>query len=79
MSKKAIKNSLIPYSAIVLAVNGDVDAISTVLRHYESYIAALATRRCFDEGGNPHLHVDEGLRRRLENKLITAILKFDAE
>ena len=79
MSKKAVKNSLIPYTVIVLATGGDPDAINAVLRHYEGCIAVLATNRCFDGDGNPHLRVDEGLRRRLENKLITAVLKFDAE
>ena len=40
------------------------------------YIAALATRKLYDECGNPHYCVDETLRRRLETKLITKILAF---
>ena len=47
-----------------------------VLKHYEGYIAALATRKLYDEYGNPHYCVDETLRRRLETKLITKILAF---
>jgi len=78
MSKNNTTHSLIPYPVIVLAAGGDVDAINAVLKHYEGYIAVLATRQLFDENGNPHLCVDEGLRRRLETKLITAILTFDA-
>ena len=77
MSEKTVKNNLVPYPVIVLVTNGDVDAINTVLRHYEGYITALATRRYFDEDGNPRMRVDEGLRRRLEAKLTAAILKFD--
>ena len=42
-----------------------------------SYIAALATRKLYDECGNPHYCVDETLRRRLETKLITKILAFE--
>jgi hypothetical protein len=78
MNETKSTNNLIPYPVIVLAAGGDVDAINAVLKHYEGYIAVLATRQLFDEDGNPHLCVDEGLRRRLETKLITAILTFDA-
>ena len=78
MNRQTARNSLLPYPVIVLAAGGDVDAIHTVLRHYEGYIAVLATRQLFDEYGNPHLCVDEELRRRLETKLITKILTFRA-
>ena len=48
-----------------------------VLKHYEGYIAALSTRKLYDQCGNPHYCVDETLRRRLETKLITKILAFE--
>jgi len=73
----AAKNSLIPYSVIVLAANGDVDAINAVLKHFEGYMNVLATIQLYDEDGNSHLCIDETLKRRLETKLITAILTFD--
>ena len=76
--KTATNNNLVPYPIIVLAAGGDVDAINAVLKHYEGYIAVLATIQRFDGYGNPYLCVDEGLKRRLETKLITAILTFDA-
>ena len=78
MNQKTATNSLIPYPVIVLAAGGDADAINAVLKHYEGYIAVLATKRLYDDYGKPYLCVDEGLRRRLETKLITAILTFDA-
>jgi len=78
MSSKNQTTNLIPYPVIVLAAGGDVDAINAVLKHFEGYIAVLATRQLHDEGGNLFLCVDEGLRRRLETKLITALLTFDA-
>lgn len=31
-------NGLLPYPVIVSAVSGDVDAMNTVLKHYEGYI-----------------------------------------
>ena len=77
MSNKTTGNPLVSYPVIVLAASGDVDAINTVLKHYEGYIAALSTRQLLDESGNLHLCVDEALRRRLETKLITKILTFN--
>lgn len=67
---------LLPYPVIVAAVSGNVDAINLVLNHYKGYITKLSTRTMYDEAGNPHLCVDDELRRRLETKLITKILSF---
>ena len=78
MSNRTRNNQLLSYPVIVLAAGGDVDAINTVLKHYEGYIAALSTRQLYDESGNPHLCVDEVLRRRLKTKLITKLLTFNA-
>jgi hypothetical protein len=78
MNKTAKKHNLLPYPVIVLAADGDVDAINAVLKHYESYIIVLSTRPLFDDYGNAHLCVDEELRRKLETKLITKILTFRA-
>ena len=77
MSNKTTGNPLVSYPVIVLAASGDVGAINAVLKYYEGYIAALSTRQLLDESGNPHLCVDEALRRRLETKLITKILTFN--
>ena len=77
MHKNKFRNTgLLPFPVIRLASDGDVDAINAVLKHYEGYIAALSTKRLHDEYGNPHLCVDEGLKRRPETKLITKILTF---
>ena len=74
-----VRTNLIPYPVIVQAADGDSEAINAVIKHYKGYIKALATKQLFDYDGNTYLCVDEGLRRRLDTKLITAILKFDAE
>ena len=55
------KSELLPFHIIKAASEGDVEAINTVLKHYE---------------GQVHYCVDETLRRRLETKLITKILAF---
>ena len=77
MSSRGKNNQLLSYPLIALAASGDVDAINTVLKHYEGYIAALSTRQLYDESGNKHFCVDEVLRRRLETKLMTKILTFN--
>ena len=55
MAGRPIKaeSALLPYSTIEAAASGNVDAINAVLRHYERYIAALATRTLYDENGVP--------------------------
>ena len=69
-------NRRLSFPVIAAAASGDVDAINEVLAHYDGYIARLSVRPLYDERGNVHMVVDEGLRRRLETKLITKILKF---
>ena len=68
--------SLLPYSTIEAAASGNVDAINAVLKRYERYIAALATRTLYDENGVPHLCLDEEKVCRMRTKLITKILDF---
>ena len=77
MAKSSKCSKLLPYHIIAAAASGDVEAINEVLKHYEGYIAALSTRKLYDECGNPHYCVDETLCRRLETKLITKILAFE--
>ncbi len=78
MSKRSKKprERLLPYKTIQAAAKGDTEAVSAVLRHYEGYITRLSTRPLYDEYGNTYLCVDEAMKRRLEIKLITGILKF---
>ena len=71
------KHKLIPYPVIAAAVRGDPEAVNQVLDHYSGYIAALSMRRQWNDDGNLRLDVDEEIRRRLETKLIMAILDFD--
>lgn len=71
------QKGLLPYVVIAAAVRGEPDAVNTVIRHYSGYIAALSTRTSYDAHGCPHSQVDEDLRRRLETKLIIAILAFN--
>jgi len=65
-----------PFKTIVAATQGDVIAINAILRHYDGYICSLSTRPMYDEQGRVHMVVNPDMRRHLETKLITRILKF---
>lgn len=70
------QSGLLPFPVVAAAVNGNVDAINSVLKHYDGYIAALSMRKLYDENARSHWCIDEEMRRRLETKLITRILNF---
>lgn len=74
-----MKNSqkVLPFPIIALAVNGDVNAVNHVLKHFENYIIKLSQKTLFDEMGNPHIHVEPEIKRILETKLIVAMMDFD--
>lgn len=74
--KSASNKKLISLCVIERALEGDIQAINKVLKHYEGYIAKLSIRKMYDEYGSIHYCVDETLCRRLETKLIKTILGF---
>lgn len=67
---------VLPFSVILLAVNGEINAINRILKHFEHYIIRLSQKTLFDECGTPYIHVEEETKQMLETKLITAILRF---
>ena len=67
-------NSLIPIPIIYEAMNGDELAISAVISYYRGYVRFLSRRSCRDALGFEHLYVDEDMQRRLESKLIYAVI-----
>lgn len=67
-------NHLIPISIIYEAMNGDEIAIHAVISHYRGYIRFLSRRFCRDALGFEHPYVDEDMQRRLESKLIYAVV-----
>ena len=67
-------NSLIPMPIIYEAMNGDELAISAVISYYRGYVRYLSRRPCRDALGFNHLYVDEDMQRRLESKLIYAVI-----
>lgn len=74
------EDQLLPFSIIESATKGNTDAISSVLNHFEGYIATLATRTLYDEYGRSYRCLDPELKKRMEAKLIVRILqKFKPE
>ena len=67
-------NHPIPMSVIYEAMHGNEIAISAVIAHYRGYIRFLSRRVCKDTLGFEHPYVDEDMQRRLESKLIYAVI-----
>ena len=63
---------LLPLSVIDAARDGDSQAVDQVLRYYEGYINKLCTRTLYDPDGQPHVRVDEYMKRRLEIKVTSS-------
>ena len=75
---KRIRNkTLLPFSVIRAASQGDESSIRCILKRYEGYIRRLSTRCFYDTAGNLYYFIDEAVRGQLEIKLIESILKFD--
>lgn len=64
----------LPLSVIRSACAGDPDAVEQVLRHYRGYINKLCTGILYDKHGQPHVCIDEYMKRHLEIKLISSIV-----
>ena len=67
---------LLPLSVIEAARAGDPLAVERVLWYYEGYMDKLCTRTLYDPDGQPHVRVDEYMKRRLEIKLIHSIVSM---
>ncbi len=65
---------VLPLSVVQTAQAGDAGAMEQILQYYGGYICKLCTRTLYDKNGCPHVCLDEYMKRRLEIKLISAIL-----
>lgn len=71
------KRGLLPYSVIIAATKGELQAMNIVVQHYAGYIAHLSMRKLRDErGGDTYYGIDEDIRDRLRSKLMQAVLMF---
>ena len=65
---------LLPLSVYEAAHVGDILAMGQILRYYDGYINKLCTRTLYDGSGQPHICIDEYMKRRLQIKLIHSIV-----
>lgn len=72
--KQARYKEPLPLAVIEAAHAGDAGAVEQVLQYYNGYINKLCTRTLYDLDGTPHVRVDEYMKRRLQSRLIRAIL-----
>lgn len=72
--KQARYKEPLPLAVIEVARAGDAGAVEQVLQYYNSYINKLCTRTLYDLDGSPRVRVDEYMKRRLQSRLIRAIL-----
>ena len=64
----------LPPPLIDAACAGNAEAVERVLQHYDGYINKLCTRTLYDGSGQPHICIDEYMKRRLQIKLIHSIV-----
>ena len=68
----------IPYCIISDAKNGSGEAMTSILRHYDSYINYYSLRESIGIDGKQRLDVNEDIRQFIITKLIIAIIRnFD--
>ena len=72
--KQARYKEPLPLAVIEAARAGDAGAVEQVLQYYNGYINKLCKVQLYDENGYPHVCLDEAMKRRLEIKLIHAIV-----
>ena len=65
---------LLPLSVFADARAGDPLAMERILRYYDGYMNKLCTRTLYDGSGQPHICIDEYMKRRLQIKLIHSIV-----
>ena len=65
---------LLPLSVFAEARAGDPLAMERILRYYDGYINKLCTRTLYDGSGQPHICIDEYMKRRLQIELIHSIV-----
>lgn len=81
-TNKKKERKLLPFQTILDATKGNPLAMEKVLNHFEGYMKTLSTRKLTDEFGNIYSYIDNNIYRRLETKLITAVVtkfKVDVE
>ena len=65
---------IVKFLSIYTALTTAVISSEQVLQHYRGYINKLCTGILYDKHGQPHVCIDEYIKRHLEIKLISSIV-----
>jgi len=71
--------NLLDYETIKGAVAGEKWAMERILKHYDSYMAELATVKETQPDGSVRAYVDEDLKQEIALKLLEEIPNFPLE
>ncbi len=71
------KNKNLSFDIIVVATDGDKEAIKKVLNFYDGYISKLSLRKMYDDYGNVYMIVDSELKGRIQTAVMNMILNFE--
>lgn len=64
------------FDLVQKAVNGDTEAIETIICIYEPYINKISSKKLYDKYEKEYLGIDVDLKDTLVAKLIEVITKF---
>jgi hypothetical protein len=67
----------ISFPTIVLAIEGDPEALLYILDHYRNYIRKINVTRMHDDQGNIHHFIDEYACGIIESTLLEKITEFE--
>ncbi|MDO4301939.1 MAG: helix-turn-helix domain-containing protein [Clostridia bacterium] len=70
-----MENKELEYKTVCMAIHGDHEAQTELLKYYDSYINKLATVEETDENGNLRFRVDEDIKAEIQLKYLEAIPK----
>lgn len=68
--------SLVPFPIIMLAMEGEPDALNAVLCHYHNYIMKSSEKRFKDDYGNVYHFSDQNISNEIKLKLLAKIMEF---
>ena len=64
---------------ILAALDGNEEALLTILKNYAGYINSFAYEEHVDEKGNPRVRIDPDTKQQLQEKLLKALKTFNIE
>lgn len=78
MDRTSIEHtSELPMSTVQAACKGDPGSLTTILRHYDSYLNKLCHRMLYRSDGSQMVQIDSYMKSLLQAKLTAYLVGFD--